>query len=291
MLKSPASNWCNYQEEPLLHLAISPCPNDTFAFYGLLEGKTSLKQPLKTTYADIEELNHLCMGLQPPQICKISFHAYLYLKDRFQLLDAGSALGFGCGPLLVTKQAMTEAQISQATIGIPGTWTTAALLLKLRYGPKLHLRVMRFDKIMPAVAAGELDAGLIIHESRFTYPNYGLHCLLDLGDWWEQETGCAIPLGGIVASRQLSSEAIRAIDCALGESIDYAWANPEAVTPFMQQHAQEMDPQVMHHHVALYVNERTRSLGVEGHKALDALWQKAKEQGLLDSMPPTPEQG
>lgn len=267
----------------MLKLAISPCPNDTFTFYGLLKGKTSFAPEIQTHFADIEDLNQLCLQDRDVDVCKISFHAFLYLRERFELLNTGSALGFGCGPLLVAHQLLPHSDLKKATIAIPGPWTTAALLLKLWLGPNLNLKTMRFDKIMPAVAAKEVDAGLIIHESRFTFPEYGLHLVVDLGDWWESETGCPIPLGGIVARKALGKTLISSFDDALGQSIDYAWMHSEEVTPFMQQHAQEMDPNVMRQHVALYVNQRTRNLGTEGRNAIETLFQKATDRGLLNS--------
>lgn len=196
-------------------------------------------------------------------------------------MNCGSALGHGCGPLLVAKHALDSHRIKKARIAIPGPLTTATLLLKLWLGCETQLYAMRFDRIMPAVASGEVDAGLIIHESRFTYQNHGLLKLVDLGDWWEQETGCAIPLGGIVARKALGHSVIEQVDQALGESIDYAWQNPGALRPFMRQHAQEMQDHVMDQHVALYVNQRTRDLGPNGRKAIDVLLEKAKAQGLI----------
>lgn len=176
---------------------------------------------------------------------------------------------------------MTPDALKQGTIAIPGTYTTAALLLKLWLGADLNLKVLRFDQIMPAVASGRADAGLIIHESRFTFGGHGLISLADLGDWWESQTGDAIPLGGIVARRSLDPNLIQNFDRCLRKSIDYAWQNLDEVTGFMKVHAQEMDLPVMHQHVALYVNERTRDLGGEGHAAIDRLFEKAREQGLL----------
>jgi len=260
-------------------LAISPCPNDTFAFFALLKGKTTWKEPLNLRFADIAELNTLCFG-GDIQFCKVSFHAWLTLRDGFQLLDSGSALGFGCGPLVVSRTLKDPKDLVHGTIAIPGRFTTATLLLKLLLGKDLNLVEMRFDKIMPAVEAGEVDAGLIIHESRFTYQDHGLVSLIDLGDWWERETGHPIPLGGIVAARSLPQEIVTRFGHALRESIDYAWQNREEVTPFMQEHAQEMDLKVMQAHVDLYVNGYTRELGTEGRAAIDDLVNRARLAGL-----------
>lgn len=253
-----------------MQLAISPCPNDTFAFYALLHGKTSWGEAPICFFEDIEALNHRAIAGQA-DICKVSFHAYLLLRDRYQLLDSGSALGHGCGPLVVTKPGCDDATVKRGKIAIPGRLTTAALLLELCYGKDLDLVEMTFDRIMPAVAAGEVDAGLIIHESRFTFTKHGLEQRMDLGAWWEATTGTAIPLGGIVAKKGLPAEQVARFDAALAESIAYAWAHTDEVIPFMQRHAQEMEPEVMQRHVDLYVNAYTRSLGAQGLAAVRRL--------------------
>lgn len=248
-------------------VAISPCPNDTFAFYALLHGKTSWRKPVEIIYADIERLNRLCFAGQV-DICKISFGAWMTARPRYCLLETGSALGFGCGPLVVARRPMPVSALRHRTIAIPGYHTTATLLLRLLLGADVSLVEKPFHQILLAVQRGEVDAGLIIHESRFTYQRLGLVSLIDLGDWWERESGHAIPLGGIVASRQLPEEEVLAFERALGESIDYAWAHRDEVWPFMQRHAQEMEREVMESHVALYVNQFTRELGPQGRAAI-----------------------
>lgn len=253
-----------------MELAISPCPNDTFAFYALLHGKTSWGEGPICLFEDIEALNNRAMEGEA-DFCKVSFHAYLLLRDRYRLLESGAALGHGCGPLVVTKPGAGDVSVKRGKVAIPGRLTTAALLLELCYGKTLDLVAMTFDRIMPAVAAGEVDAGLIIHESRFTFPAYGLEKLIDLGEWWEQTTGAAIPLGGIVAKKTLDPARVAAFDQALQQSIDYAWSHTEEVVPFMQKHAQEMDRKVMQSHVNLYVNAYTRTLGEQGHAAVARL--------------------
>ncbi len=260
-------------------LAISPCPNDTFAFYGLLHGKTAYAERLEARFADIEKLNHMCIRAEA-DICKISFYAYALVKEQYRLLDSGSALGFGCGPLLVSKPGTRVGRLASRTIAVPGQYTTATLLLKLHLGGDLNLVAMPFDQIMPAVADGEVDAGLIIHESRFTYGRHGLISLVDLGQWWEETHGLPIPLGGIVAHKKLSDSRVAEFDRALGHSIDYAWEYPEETLPFMRRYAREMDADVMKEHVRLYVNRFTRSLGSEGAAAVDRLLQEARKNGL-----------
>ena len=259
-------------------LAISPCPNDTFAFYALLHGKTSWRAPFDLQYLDIEELNHLCMS-GAVDFCKISFHAYVLLRDRFRLLRSGSALGFGCGPLVVCKENHSRQSLIGKRIAIPGRYTTAALLLKLWLGEETELVEMVFDRIMPAVADGAVDAGLIIHESRFTYAQHGLSSAVDLGDWWEKETGFPIPLGGIVARKDLPESEIVAFENALSDSIAYAFDHREETVPYMREHAQEMARDVMDAHVDLYVNDFTRDLGQKGNAAIKHLVERVEALG------------
>lgn len=261
-------------------LAISRCPNDTFAFYALIHGKTSWSLPLEVSYGDIEELNRLCFEGRV-HFSKVSFGAYLHLRDRFSLIDAGSALGSGCGPLVVASRHMPVVALKHKTIATPGCYTTASLLLKLLLGADVDTVEQSFDSIMPAVVRGDVDAGLIIHESRFTYQDHGLLSLIDLGDWWEKESGHPIPLGGIIADGSLPASLICEFNDALVESIDYAWAHWDEVLPYMQQHAQEMDADVMQKHVSLYVNAFTRSLGSTGHAAIDYLLSQARINDLI----------
>lgn len=251
-------------------VAISPCPNDTFAFYALLHGKTSWNKRVEVVYADIERLNRIGFAEQA-HFCKVSFGAWPYLSSRYRLLETGAALGFGCGPLVVARNAMPLSALKHRTIAIPGRYTTATLLLKLLLGAEVETVEKPFHLIMPAIKSGEVDAGLIIHESRFTYQRLGLISLIDLGDWWERDSGHAIPLGGIVAARSLPDEEVLAFEQALGESIDYAWSHRDEVFPFMQKHAQEMEREVMENHVALYVNQYTRALGLRGRAAITYL--------------------
>jgi len=257
-----------------ISLGLSPCPNDTFSFYALLHHKTVFADPLTVRYLDIEALNQACMQ-QQFEFCKVSFHAYCRLRERYQLLEAGSALGFGCGPLLVARANLGREDAGNIRIGVPGRWTTANLLLRLWAGVDLDLVQMPFDQIMPRVARGDLDAGVIIHESRFTYPDYGLKQVADLGSWWEEETGYPIPLGGIVARRDLPQELVQRFDRALAESIRYGWQHPDEPIGFMRRHAQEMQQEVMAQHVGLYVNRYSAGLGEQGRRAVAALVERA----------------
>lgn len=257
----------------MIRLAISPCPNDTYAFFALLTGKVAYEEEIQAVFEDIEALNHRCI-MGDFDICKISFATYVREKQRLRLLENGSALGFGCGPLIVAKKDITVDDLTEKRIAIPGEGTTATLLLKILLGGRGNFVEMRFDEIMPAVTAGKVDAGLIIHESRFTYSAHGLKKIIDLGDWWEKETDGPIPLGGIVARADLDPNRVASFDHALSQSIAYADANPDEVVPYMRRYAQEMDPEVMKGHVELYVNRFTRGLGEAGRKAVETLAEK-----------------
>ena len=263
-----------------ISLGYSPCPNDTYIFYGLVHGKIEGAPPVKEILEDIETLNNMAMKGQL-DTTKISFHALAHLRDQYCLLHAGGALGRGCGPLVVAGSPLTPEELSGKKIAIPGKLTTAALLLRL-FNPGLdNLVLMPFHRIMEATQTGEVDAGLIIHESRFTYPEYGLHKVLDLGEWWEQTTGHPIPLGGILARRELGEHRIRTIDNALKASVEYAHANPKEVRGYIRQHAQEMDEQVMQQHINLYVNDYTLDYGPEGEAALEDLYTRAEAAEIV----------
>jgi len=268
-------------------LAISPCPNDTFSFYGVLHGKTSFPGELHCSYMDIEALNLSCVQ-NKFDFCKVSFNAFLKLTHNFVMLDSGAALGFGCGPLVVSKKRRSPEELKKMTIAIPGRNTTAFLLLTLHSGVELNVIEMPFDHILNAVVNEEVDAGLIIHESRFTYKGLGLNKCIDLGAWWEQKTGAAIPLGGIVAKRSLPKELILEFQDSLAQSIDYAWANQNEVLPFMEMHAQEIETEVMFKHVDLYVNKFTRSLGDAGEDSIQVLMDEVRKAGLIEHSPVEP---
>lgn len=268
-----------------LSLGYSPCPNDTFIFYALAHGRVSLPGArVEERLEDVETLNQLaCRGLL--DLTKISYHALGHLRDRYALLRSGGALGRGCGPLVVARSPMTMAELRDKTIAIPGRLTTANLLLQLHDQGYQNLAVMPFDLIMDAVAQGRVDAGVIIHESRFTYAAKGLVAVEDLGAWWERATGLPIPLGGILARRDLGAELIRQADDAIRRSLAYAFAHPEEPRAYMRAHAQELADQVMESHIALYVNEFSLDLGDEGEAAIRELFRRAEGRGLI---PPCP---
>jgi 1,4-dihydroxy-6-naphthoate synthase len=278
-----------------LSLAISPCPNDTFTFHALVHGLIPGAPAVDTAYADIDVLNgwaeagSLTMACMTRRldVVKVSYGVLPWLLDEYRLLHSGSALGRGCGPLVLTRPA-AALDVSTARVAVPGLRTTAYLLFRFwaaERGGVGEVVVMPFDKIMPAVAAGEVDAGLVIHESRFTYPSFGLEAVQDLGDWWEETTGLAIPLGAIVARRSLDTDAI---DAAVRASVEHAWAHPSSpeLAAYLREHAQEMDPAVQRQHVELYVNEHTRNLGADGLAAVSGLLDRAAAAGLVPAVAP-----
>ena len=264
-----------------LTLGFSPCPNDTFMFYPLVHGLVDTGgYSFNERLEDVETLNKLAVkGVL--DVTKVSYAALGHFRKQYALLRAGSALGRGCGPLLVAKEPIDPAALQGKTIAIPGRYTTAHLLMRL-YNPALeNFLEMPFHEIMDAVMTGRADAGVIIHESRFTYQGFGLHQLVDLGEWWENETGLPIPLGGIVAKRSLGAATIRTIEQALAAGVDYARSNPEAATQYIREHAQEMNAQVCAAHIGLYVNDFSQQLGTEGEQAITELLRRAETAGII----------
>ncbi|HEX8376860.1 MAG TPA: 1,4-dihydroxy-6-naphthoate synthase, partial [Pedobacter sp.] len=235
-----------------LTLGFSPCPNDTFIFDALIHKKIDTEGlEFVVSYDDVETLNKKAFENEL-DITKLSFHAFAYLVNNYALLDAGSALGFGVGPLLLSKNPDVNLN-SDLRVGIPGKYTTANFLLSLAY-PHLSNKVeMRFSDIEDALVNDEIDLGLIIHENRFTYQDKGLHKEMDLGEYWENETGCAIPLGGIVIKRTLPDEVTLKVNRVLQRSVEFAFANPKSGVAFIKSHAQSMDEAVMFKHIELYV--------------------------------------
>lgn len=264
-----------------LTLGYSPCPNDTFIFNALIHGLVPCEGISFTErLEDVETLNCLAMK-SALDLTKISYHALGHLRDRYVLLRSGGALGRGCGPLLVAKQPCSIDQLRDKTILIPGELTTAHLLLQLHGEGFKQVRSLPFDQIIPTMARGEADAGVIIHESRFTYQQQGLHQVLDLGQWWEQLTGLPIPLGGIIARRDLPSAMIATIDSALSDSVRYAQQYPDAAAHYIRSHAQELSDSVTNDHIQLYVNSFSIDLGDEGIAAVQELLGRAEKQQLI----------
>ena len=286
-----------------LSLGYSPCPNDTFIFYALTHGKIDTGHlKFKEVLLDVETLNRKALKTEL-DLSKISCHAFGHLRENYCMLRAGGALGRGCGPLVISRHEYTMKELSNKKIAIPGKLTTANLLLKLFYSsfslPEAGLREGRYDSIprslrhpsafieMPfheiieAVANEKVDAGLIIHESRFTYPSYGLKEVIDLGRWWEQETGLPVPLGGIISKRSLGDRLNKDINSLLRQSVEYAFANRAEPMSYIKEHSQELSGDVINQHINLYVNNFTVDAGDEGEKAVKELLSRAEEAGII----------
>lgn len=263
-----------------LSLAISPCPNDTFAFHALAHGLIAGAPEVAVTFADIDVLNTRAEQGRD-DLVKVSYAALPWLLADYQLLSSGGALGRGCGPLVLTDG---RTDLDGARVAIPGQRTTAYLLFRLWAAGQAvaSIDVLPFEQIMPAVRAGQYDAGLVIHESRFTYPSYGLTALADLGDWWEEQTSLPIPLGAILARRGLDGDVLSA---TVRASVEAAFADPAASAGYVLDHAQEMAPDVVDAHIRLYVNEFSLDLGDEGHLAVRTLLTRAATAGLVPDLP------
>lgn len=265
-------------------LAYSPCPNDTFVFAALTNGMLDGAPRVEAHLADIDELN-AAAERGAYELVKVSYGALPYLVERYRVLRSGGAVGRGCGPLLVARPENAPelfADVREKRIAIPGERTTAFLLLQMALGgrPK-HVERMRFDRIIPAVAEGKVDAGLIIHESRFTYRDAGLIAIADLGEWWENFTLLPIPLGAILVRKDVELEEARQLGEAIRGSLAFARAHPDRVMPYVREHAVEMSDDVMRRHIDLYVNEYTEDLGDDGMRAVTSLLARAREAGVL----------
>lgn len=264
-----------------LSLGYSPCPNDTFIFYGLVHGKIPCPEiKFIERLEDVETLNQLALKNRL-DLTKISYHAFGYLRKQYALLRSGGALGRGCGPLVIAARKTSMEQLRGKKIAIPGQLTTANLLLQLYSEGYENLLILPFDKIMTAVQHGQADAGVIIHESRFTYQQHGLQQILDLGQWWEKDSGYPIPLGGILAKRSLGTTVIGKIDSALRQSIKYAYAHSQEPQKYIKQYAQELDDNVIRSHIELYVNDFSLDLGDEGIRAVNCLLSRAEARGII----------
>jgi 1,4-dihydroxy-6-naphthoate synthase len=266
----------------ILSMGYSPCPNDTYIFYALANGRITAPQyRFEVLLADVEELNRRALA-RILDVTKISVHAVLQLLDDYWLLRSGGALGRGCGPLVVAREAMAMEDLRLKSIAIPGKLTTAHLLLKLNGIHRGRCIEMPFDRIMPAVAAGEADAGVVIHEGRFTFANYGLKPVLDLGAWWEADTGLPLPLGAIAIKRSLGPECAVQVESAIKASLVYSRAHPDEASPYIRQHAQEMETAVIQRHIDTFVNDFTLNAGKEGMHAVNYL---LRESCRLERVP------
>ncbi|MFG0214978.1 1,4-dihydroxy-6-naphthoate synthase [Brevibacillus porteri] len=271
-----------------MKIAFSPCPNDTFVFHAWAHDLIPGAPKLDIMYADIDITNTLAAQGNGPEVMKISYAALPWVMDNYSLLPCGGALGRGCGPLVLTQGTSGEsandpARLSNKRVAVPSERSTAYLLFRLWAAQNVpggvgEIVVMPFHEIMPAVRDGKIDAGLVIHEARFTYQNYGLSLMTDLGNWWESDTNLPIPLGAIIAKKSMD---IEALTNWTRSSVEYAWANPTASQEYVMSHAQELSLEVAQAHINLYVNEFTRNLGNDGYAAVEALLGRAAEEGLV----------
>ncbi|MFG2635943.1 1,4-dihydroxy-6-naphthoate synthase [Streptomyces sp. NPDC048362] len=276
-------------EQRSLRIAYSPCPNDTFVFDALAHGRVPGAPALDVTFADIDITNGMAERGEFDAL-KVSYAVLPYVLDEYALLPCGGALGRGCGPLVLTREP--DADLTGRTVAVPSEKSTAYLLFRLWAVDTLsdggvgEVVVMPFHEIMPAVRDGKVDAGLVIHEARFTYREYGLHKLADMGEHWELTTGLPIPLGAIIAKRSLGPEALGGLAESVRASVRAAWDDPEASRPYVMAHAQEMDPAVADQHIGLYVNEFTADLGEDGYAAIRGLLTRAAAEGLVPPLGP-----
>jgi len=264
-----------------LTLGFSTYPNDTYIFDAIVHGRIDTEGiDFELIMSDVDELNRRTFAAEI-DITKISYHAYAYIADSYALLNSGSTLGFKIGPLLISKYKIFPDEIDNLKIAIPGKNTTANLLLGIAYPKHKNKKEYLFSDIEEVVLSGEMDAGLIIHENRFTYQQKGLKKVADLGEFWETKTGMAIPLGGIVVNRKLPADTQRKVNRIMKRSVEFAFENPKASYPFVKHHAQAMDDSVMLSLINLYVNEFTRELGIDGRKAVETLFREATAIGVI----------
>ncbi len=268
-----------------LKLGFSPCPNDTFIFEAMVHGRIDTEGlEFDWFLADVEELNRRAIE-GSVDITKMSYHAYARAAAGYLILDAGSALGRSNGPLVISKHKMYHDELDNASIAIPGKYTTANLLFSIFWPAATNKREYLFSDIPEAVLSGEVDAGLIIHETRFTYQAMGLKKVADTGERWEELTGLPVPLGGIVVSRSVDEVTAAKVNRAIRRSIEYARANPAGSVSFIRKHARETDAVVTKEHIKLFVNSFSLSLGEEGRAAIERLYAVAVEKGVIEPLP------
>lgn len=270
-----------------MKIAFSPCPNDTFIFHAWVHGLIPGAPKLDVTYADIDITNGLAASGKGPDVVKISYGALPWVLSEYALLPCGGALGRGCGPLILTSNDVgcfkDPAMLAGRRVAVPSERSTAYLLFRLWATQNVpggvgEIVILPFHEIMPAVRDGVVDAGLVIHEARFTYPTYGLNLLVDLGSWWETDTNLPIPLGAIIARRTLD---LGAIATWIRASLKYAWIHPQESQHYVLQHSQELSPEVVQAHINLYVNEFSADLGETGYEAVTTLLSRASQEGLI----------
>lgn len=264
-----------------LSMAYSPCPNDTSMFYDIATGSLAHQGYAVSVHLhDVETLNQLALKATY-DITKISFHTYLLVRQHYHLLNAGAALGFGCGPLLVSRHPMSPAEVAASRIAIPGELTTAHLLLRLWAPEAKRKQFVTYDRVLDLLQSGEADCGVLIHESRFVYQKAGLACIADLGQWWEQQTGQPIPLGGMVARKSLGSSTLSELESLLRQAIIRSRNHPETSAGYVREHARERDEAVMNKHINMFVTDFSVDLGEAGHKAIAVLETLARKAGVI----------
>jgi len=267
-----------------ISLGFSTCPNDTFIFDAIVHHKIDTEDlDFDVVLGDVEELNNKALN-NVLDVTKISYHAYSIIANNYLLLDSGSALGYKNGPLLISKKKIYSDELHDVKIAIPGLNTTANLLLSIAFPEAKNKKEFLFSDIEDAILDNEVDAGLIIHENRFTYKKKDLKKIIDLGEYWEKETGLPIPLGGIAVNKKLENDLQLKINRVLKRSVEYAFKNPKSAYPYIKQHAQEMEEDVIYKHIELYVNNFTVDLGTDGRKAIEILYDKAISLGVLPKM-------
>ncbi|MDB4583086.1 1,4-dihydroxy-6-naphthoate synthase [Draconibacterium sp.] len=266
-------------------LGFSTCPNDTFIFDAMIHQKVDTEGlQFDVVLADVEELNKNAFA-GAIDITKLSYHAYAYVADHYKLLNSGSALGYKNGPLLISKHQLYPDEVSDLKIAIPGKYTTANLLFSIVYPDVKDKKEYLFSAIEEAILDNEVDAGVIIHENRFTYEKRGLKKIIDLGEDWEKKTGNPIPLGGIVLHRKFDSEIQLKVNRVLKRSIEFAFGNPKSSYGYVKKYAQELNDEVIRKHIDLYVNNFTADLGTIGKRAVNTLYEKAKRENIIAEIP------
>jgi 1,4-dihydroxy-6-naphthoate synthase len=270
-----------------VRLGFTPCPNDCFMFDAIVHERIDLEGlTFDMHFADVEALNREAFA-GTAELSKLSYHAAAHVAGQYAVLTSGSALGRNCGPLLISKRPVTQGEVAAdgARIAIPGRYTTASLLLRLAFPGVTRTTELVFSEIEGALLAGDVDAGVIIHENRFTYEAKGLRKIVDLGEFWEGETGSPIPLGAIVVNRSLPAPVQQTVNRVIRRSVEYAFAHPEASRDYVRAHAQEMDEDVMRRHIALYVNDYSIELGDEGRRAVRLLFERAAAASIIAAAP------
>jgi 1,4-dihydroxy-6-naphthoate synthase len=270
-----------------VRLGFTPCPNDCFMFDAIVHKRIDLEGlTFDMHFADVEALNREAFA-GTAELSKLSYHAAARVSRQYAVLTSGSALGRNCGPLLISKRPITRDEVAAGgvTVAIPGRYTTANLLLRLAFPGATRTTELVFSQVEGALLAGDFDAGVIIHENRFTYEAKGLRKILDLGEFWEDETGLPIPLGAIVVNRSLPAAVQQTANRVIRRSVEYAFAHPDASRAYVRAHAQEMDEDVMRRHIALYVNDFSIDLGQEGRRAVETLFERAASAGIITAAP------